>query len=130
MRPHIGLGWAMKHFPASASPRLRPFDRCQSAEAGRRTSQASLMGDQSPSAHEAMRVVPVDGRPKPAAVRPQGFLTLSTAFTRSALPALFHAGGAHGVAPSEHSLPTRLPRRFHRGAPTYRSRRRYSHRKR
>lgn len=36
------------------------------------------------------------------------------------LPALFHAGGAHGITPSKRSPPEWLSNRFRKDAPTYR----------
>jgi hypothetical protein len=45
------------------------------------------------------------------------------------LPAFFHAGGAHGIHPSELLPLKRFPTRFRAEAPTYRSTLRYSRRK-
>jgi hypothetical protein len=45
------------------------------------------------------------------------------------VPALFHAGGALGIFPSELSPPTRYPVRLRPGGPTYRFRFRYTHRR-
>jgi hypothetical protein len=47
----------------------------------------------------------------PASFRPQGLATLSTACSLEPVPALFHAGGAHGILPSEPSPLEQAPPR-------------------
>jgi hypothetical protein len=98
----------------------RSYDRARPAA----TATDGSHGLWFPSAHEGSRSTSRE-RIRLATGRPQGLITLSAVSARDPAPALFRAGSALGIHPSERFPPTEYPVRFRPGAPTCRFPRQY-----
>jgi len=116
MHPPIEFCLRLGPYPAKPSPL-------------RRSGAGSSHGLCFPSAHQESKVHLTRAKACPLSSVLRVWLPSRRLAPFESLPALFHAGGAHGIHPSELAPHGRLTERFRSGGPTCRFAQRYSRRR-